>query len=88
MAIGNPERLPSPSLSNCLSGLSPKNTGPQIQNPFENQPTLRKDSDEYLAKVERQEGLVAFAKSVEDAVSERINLVEMMMDYHLEKVVN
>jgi predicted RNase H-like HicB family nuclease len=47
---------------------------------------IEKDGDGYLAKVEGHQNLFAFAYSEKEAVMELKNVVEMMMDYHLEKV--
>ena len=44
-----------------------------------------KDGDGYLAKVEGHENLFAFAYSEKDALIELKNVVEMIMDYHLEQ---
>lgn len=46
---------------------------------------IEKDKDGYLARIEGHENLFAFAYSEKDAVSELKNVVEMMMDFHLEK---
>ncbi len=47
---------------------------------------IEKDGDGYLARVEGNQNLFAFAYSEKDAVIELKNVVEMMMDYHLEQV--
>ncbi|SHN90346.1 hypothetical protein BHECKSOX_534 [Bathymodiolus heckerae thiotrophic gill symbiont] len=47
---------------------------------------VKKDGDGYLAKVEGYQNLFAFAYSEKEAVIELKNVVEMMMDYHLEQV--
>ncbi len=48
--------------------------------------TIKKDGDGYLAKVEGRQNLFAFAYSEKEAIIELKNVVEMMMDYHLEQV--
>ncbi|WP_423907782.1 hypothetical protein [Candidatus Spongiihabitans sp.] len=47
---------------------------------------VEKDGDGYLAKVEGHQNLFAFAYSEKEAIIELKNVVEMMMDYHLEQV--
>ena len=47
---------------------------------------IEKDGEGYLAKVEGHQNLFAFAYSKQQAVIELKNVVEMMMDYHLEQV--
>ncbi|AOS83571.1 hypothetical protein BIU88_05070 [Chlorobaculum limnaeum] len=47
---------------------------------------IEKDGDGFLARVEGHENLFAFAYSEKDAVTELKNVVEMIMDYHLEQV--
>nr|VFK48037.1 MAG: hypothetical protein BECKTC1821E_GA0114239_11014 [Candidatus Kentron sp. TC]VFK50556.1 MAG: hypothetical protein BECKTC1821D_GA0114238_11092 [Candidatus Kentron sp. TC] len=47
---------------------------------------LEKDGDGYLAKVEGHQNLFAFAYTEKDAIIELKNVVEMVMDYHLEQV--
>jgi predicted RNase H-like HicB family nuclease len=47
---------------------------------------IEKDGEGYLAKVEGHENLFAFAYSEKDAVIELKNVVEMIMDYHLEQI--
>lgn len=47
---------------------------------------LEKDGDGYLAKVEGYQNLFAFAYSKKEAIIELKNVVEMIMDYHLEQV--
>ena len=47
---------------------------------------IEKDGDGYLAKVEGHQNLFAFAYSEKEAVMELKNVVEMVMDYHLEQV--
>lgn len=49
---------------------------------------VEKDGDGYLAKVEGHQNLFAFAYSEKEAIMELKNVVEMMMDYHLEQVNN
>nr|VFJ92146.1 MAG: hypothetical protein BECKLFY1418A_GA0070994_10219 [Candidatus Kentron sp. LFY] len=46
---------------------------------------LEKDGDGYLARVEGHQNLFAFAYTEKDAVIELRNVVEMVMDYHLEQ---
>jgi len=48
------------------------------------QTTIEKDGDGYLAKVKDQPNLFAFAYSEKEAVQELKNVVEMIMDYHLD----
>jgi hypothetical protein len=50
--------------------------------------SIRKDGDGYLAKVKGQDNLFVFAYSKQDAVIELKNVVEMMLDYHLEQANN
>ncbi len=50
--------------------------------------TVEKDGDGYLAKVEQQQHLFAFAYSEREAVLELKNVVEMLLDYHLEQINN
>ena len=47
---------------------------------------IEKDGDGYLAKVEGHQNLFAFAYSEKEAVMELKNVVEMVMDYHLEQI--
>jgi predicted RNase H-like HicB family nuclease len=47
---------------------------------------IEKDGDGYLAKVIGHQNLFAFAYSKEEAIIELKNVVEMVMDYHLEQV--
>nr|VFK26462.1 MAG: hypothetical protein BECKMB1821G_GA0114241_102125 [Candidatus Kentron sp. MB]VFK30374.1 MAG: hypothetical protein BECKMB1821I_GA0114274_101523 [Candidatus Kentron sp. MB]VFK75191.1 MAG: hypothetical protein BECKMB1821H_GA0114242_101723 [Candidatus Kentron sp. MB] len=47
---------------------------------------IEKDGEGYLAKIEGHENLFAFAYSEKEAVLELKNVVEMIMDYHLEQV--
>jgi len=47
---------------------------------------VEKDGDGYLAKVENHQNLFAFANSKKEAIIELKNVVEMIMDYHLEQV--
>jgi len=46
---------------------------------------IEKDGDGYLAKVEGHQNLFAFAYSEKEAMMELRNVVEMIMDYHLEQ---
>ena len=50
------------------------------------QTTIEKDGDGQLAKVKDQPNLFAFAYSEKEAVQELENVVEMIMDYHLEQI--
>ena len=47
---------------------------------------IEKDGDGYLAKIDSHPNLFAFAYSEKDAVVELKNVVEMVMDFHLEQV--
>jgi len=47
---------------------------------------VEKDGEGYLAKIEGHENLFAFAYTEREAVMELKNVVEMIMDYHLEQV--
>jgi predicted RNase H-like HicB family nuclease len=47
---------------------------------------IEKDGDGYLARVEGHQNLFAFAYSEKEAIIELKNVVEMIMDYHLEQV--
>ncbi len=47
---------------------------------------IEKDGDGYLAKVEGHQNLFAFAYSEKEAIMELKNVVEMIMDYHLEQI--
>lgn len=49
---------------------------------------IEKDGDGYLAKVDGHQNLFAFAYSKQEAMIELKNVVEMMMDYHLEQINN
>jgi len=46
---------------------------------------LEKDGDGYLARVEDHQNLFAFAYTEKDAVMELKNVVEVIMDYHIEQ---
>lgn len=46
--------------------------------------SIRKDGDWYLAKVEWYDNVFAFWHTKKEAHKELINVVEMMLDYHLE----
>jgi hypothetical protein len=46
---------------------------------------IKKDGDGYLAQIEGHQNLFAFAYSEKDAIIELKNVVEMIMDYHLEQ---
>jgi hypothetical protein len=47
---------------------------------------VKQDGDGYLAKVGGRTNLFAFGCSEKEALTELGNVVEMMMDYHLEQV--
>ena len=47
---------------------------------------VKQDGDGYLAKVRGQTNLFAFGYSEEEALKELANVVDMIMDYHLEQV--
>lgn len=47
---------------------------------------INKDGEGYLAKVQGHDNLFAFAYSEKDAIKELINVVDMMMDFHLEQI--
>jgi predicted RNase H-like HicB family nuclease len=47
---------------------------------------VKPDGDGYLAKVRGRKNLFAFGYSVDEALRELENVVNMMMDYHLELV--
>ncbi len=49
---------------------------------------VEKDGDGFLAKVKNRQNFFAFAYSEKEAIVELKNVVEMMMDYHLEQVNN
>lgn len=46
---------------------------------------IEKDGEGYLAKVEGHQNLFAYAYSEKEAIIELRNVVEMIMDYHLEQ---
>lgn len=50
------------------------------------QTIIEKDGEGYLAKVKGHPNLFAFSYSEADAITELKNVVEMVMDYHLEQV--
>ncbi len=47
---------------------------------------VKQDGDGYLAKVRGRKNLFAFGYSEKEALQELGNVVDMMMDYHLEQV--
>lgn len=47
---------------------------------------IEKDGEGYLARIEGHENFFAFAYSEKEAVIELKNVVEMIMDYHLEQI--
>ena len=47
---------------------------------------VEKDGEGYLARIDNYQNFFAFAYSEKDAIIELKNVVEMMMDYHLEQV--
>ncbi len=49
---------------------------------------IEKDGDGYLARVDGHQNLYAFAYSEKEALIELKNVVEMIMDYHIEQVNN
>lgn len=49
---------------------------------------VEKDGDGYLAKVEGHQNLFAFAYSEKEAIIELQNVVEMIIDYHIEQINN
>ena len=46
---------------------------------------IKKDGEGYLAKIKDHQNLFAFAYSKKEAIIELNNVVEMIMDYHLEQ---
>lgn len=48
--------------------------------------TIRKDGNGYLAEVAGQPQLFAWAPTKPEAKAELQNVVEMMLDYHLEQI--
>ena len=49
---------------------------------------IEKDGEGYLARIENHQNLFAFAYSKKEALLELKNVVEMVMDYHLEQINN
>ena len=47
---------------------------------------IKKDGSGFLAEVEGMENIYAYGKTKEEAMDELYNVIEMMMDYHLEQV--
>ena len=47
---------------------------------------IERDGAGYLARVKNYQNLFAFAYSEKEAVLELKNVVEMMIDYHLEQI--
>ena len=47
---------------------------------------VKQDGDAFLAKVRGRKNLFAFGYSEEEALRELGNVVDMVMDYHLEQV--
>jgi hypothetical protein len=47
---------------------------------------IKKDGEGYLAKIKGQDNLFAFAYSRQEVISELKNVVEMIMDFHLEQL--
>ncbi len=47
---------------------------------------IKKDGEGYLAKIKGQDNLFAFAYSKQEVISELKNVVEMIMDFHLEQL--
>ena len=46
---------------------------------------IKKDGEGYLAKIKDHQNLFTFAYSKKEAIRELNNVVEMIMDYHLEQ---
>ena len=49
---------------------------------------IEKDGEGYLARVEGHDNLFAFAYSEREAILELKNVVEMILDFHIEQVNN
>ena len=49
---------------------------------------IEKDGEGYLARVEGHDNLFAFAYSEREAILELKNVVEMILDFHMEQVNN
>ena len=47
---------------------------------------IEKDGEGYLARVEGHDNLFAFAYSEREAILELKNVVEMILDFHIEQV--
>lgn len=47
---------------------------------------VKQDGDGYLAKVRGRKNLFAYGLSEKEALRELSNVVEMIMDYHLEQI--
>ena len=47
---------------------------------------IEKDGEGYLARVEGHDNLFAFAYSEHEAILELKNVVEMILDFHMEQV--
>ena len=47
---------------------------------------VTKDSHGFLARVEGQDNIFAHGETQSDAKKELLNVIEMMMDYHLEQI--
>jgi len=47
---------------------------------------LKEDGDGFLARVRGAQNLFAFGRSKKEALDELSNVIDMMMDFHLEQV--
>ena len=48
--------------------------------------TIKKDNHGFLAEVEGMDNIFAHGETEKKAIDELYNVIEMMMDYHLEQV--
>ena len=55
---------------------------------MQNNIVIEKDGEGYLARVEGHDNLFAFAYSEREAILELKNVVEMILDFHMEQVNN
>ena len=55
---------------------------------MQNNVVIEKDGEGYLARVEGHDNLFAFAYSEREAILELKNVVEMILDFHMEQVNN
>ena len=53
---------------------------------MQNNVVIEKDGEGYLARVEGHDNLFAFAYSEREAILELKNVVEMILDFHIEQV--